>query len=99
MKENPSDLTAIGEVYIAAHSLKSQSQIMNFTEIANLCSQIESSFKQIKESKNPIKADIATIFDEVSALLDDEMSAIENGRPELSSAALCERFGSILKSL
>ncbi len=41
LSNNLSDKEAINQVHISSHSLKSQSQVMGFTDIANICLNIE----------------------------------------------------------
>lgn len=41
LADNPKDQDAINNLHIASHSLKSQSQVMGFTDIADACLSIE----------------------------------------------------------
>lgn len=41
LENNPKDKDAVNNLHIASHSLKSQSQVMGFTDIANISFSIE----------------------------------------------------------
>ena len=43
LTQNPQDKDAISAIHMSSHSLKSQSQVMGYNEIANICLSIEKS--------------------------------------------------------
>ena len=52
LTSNPLDKEAINSLHISSHSLKSQSQVMGYSDIANICLNIE------KISDNALKGNV-----------------------------------------
>jgi len=68
-----SNKDAINNLHIASHSLKSQSQVMGFSNIANICLDIEKisddAFKGEKPITNEIIANIKSSIEETKKIL------------------------------
>ena len=73
LENNALDKEALNNLHIASHSLKSQSQVMGFIHIANLCLSIEkTSNEALKGNSQLIRKDISDIkqaVDEISLKL------------------------------
>ena len=73
LSSNVLDKDALNNLHIASHSLKSQSQVMGFIHIANLCLSIEkTSNEALKGNSQLIHKDISDIkqaVDEISLKL------------------------------
>jgi chemotaxis protein histidine kinase CheA len=54
LSQNLQDVEAINSIYLSSHSLKSQSQVMGFTDIANLCTNIEKISSDIIKKISPV---------------------------------------------
>lgn len=73
LTDNPKDKDAINNLHIASHSLKSQSQVMGFTDIANICLNIEKmsddALESITQLNNQIVANIKKSVEELKGIL------------------------------
>lgn len=58
ISQNPLDKAALEDMYISAHSLKSQSQAMGYLEIAETSSMIEKTIKNILAKNTQISDDL-----------------------------------------
>jgi two-component system chemotaxis sensor kinase CheA len=71
LEKNPTDTTAIAEIFRSAHSLKGQSAAMGYEKTGYLCHAVEDVFFEIKEGRmktSPELADLLfTAFDGLSA--------------------------------
>ncbi len=83
LKSDKAKLEAINSMYISAHSLKSQSQIMTYATTGALCGTIEFLFRDIREGK--IKITDETVLHLTNALqkLSDSINTIETSNHEL----------------
>ena len=83
---NLQDNKAINTVHISSHSLKSQSQVMGFTDIANLCFEIEKISKDIlggiRKNDDAFMALLKRTVDELNL----GINSIQKGNAETSSA-------------
>jgi len=70
LSNNVLDKEALNNLHISSHSLKSQSQVMGFTNIANLCANIEK-----------VSSDI---LNKVSGIDDHFMSLLKNSVDEIN---------------
>ena len=73
LENNALDKEALNNLHIASHSLKSQSQVMGFIDIANICLDIEKrsddALKGNSRLNNEIIANINTLVEEVKEIL------------------------------
>lgn len=84
---DPQDKDAVNQIHIASHSLKSQSQVMEFMDIANLCVGIE-------KTSNDLISGIGKVDDAFIVLLKKTIDGlnskltllIKKGDAETSSA-------------
>lgn len=69
-----SNKEALNNLHIASHSLKSQSQVMGFTDIADLCLRIEKTSNDILNGigivDNTFKVLLKKSVDEIKEMLD-----------------------------
>lgn len=83
LSSDPSNKEIIGEVYISAHSLKSQSWAMGYTQTAALCSIIEMTLREIKEGKKIISKDLLTSLLTALEPLERSIDNIEHENTEI----------------
>ena len=73
LENNILDKEALNNLHIASHSLKSQSQVMGFTDIANICLGIEKRSDEVLKGNNQLIhkdiSDIKQSVDEISLKL------------------------------
>jgi chemotaxis protein histidine kinase CheA len=62
LTENIQDKDAVDMIHLAAHSLKGQSQVMNFESMANLCASVEKKSKDIVSNICPINGDFVNLL-------------------------------------
>ena len=84
LENNALDKKALNNLHIASHSLKSQSQVMGFMDIANVCLTIEKiSDDVLKENSkldNEIIANINTLVEEVKEILKPHFAEASRGK-------------------
>lgn len=59
---NALDKEAVSDIHIGSHSLKSQSQVMGFTSMANLCAIIEKIAGAILDHSCKVNADLTSLL-------------------------------------
>lgn len=70
LETDPTKPEAIETMYISGHSLKSQSQIMTYTNTSALSGTIETLFRAVREGKQTLTPEIlATLKDTLTKLL------------------------------
>lgn len=57
LSENVDHTAAIADMYISAHSLKSQSQMMNYQTVSQVAGALEDILREIKEGKRAVNSD------------------------------------------
>lgn len=95
LQQNDNDTAAIESIYIAAHSLKSQSTIMSYQETGELCSIIESVFRLYKNNPQQVNHDIIKYVSEAAELIARELDSIEKNNSEIPSKELYDKIASI----
>jgi len=86
LSKNSQDSEAINTIHISSHSLKSQSQVMGFTNITNLCADIEKVSSDILNKANSVDDAFMVLLKESIDKLKLEFNLIERGDAETSSA-------------
>jgi two-component system, chemotaxis family, sensor kinase CheA len=78
LKANPEYHEAQESLYISAHSLKGQSQVMNYPGISKLCHDLEVVFRDVKDGKRILSQEDFT-------LLTDAVEALKKSLAEISA--------------
>lgn len=86
LMQNPGSKQSVNGIYISAHSIKSQSIAMNYTQTANLALSIEKLFKEMKEEKRNVSKDLLNNITDAVIKLRESIGVIktENKEPDLS---------------
>lgn len=71
LTENPKDRDAVNNLHIASHSLKSQSQVMGFTDIANTSFSLE-------KTSNDVLSGLSIVDEKFLAFLKQAISEISS---------------------
>ncbi len=74
---------SIETMYISAHSLKSQSQIMTYTQTGALSGTIEALFRLVREGKQQLTDEIIKQLKETAAQISASVDSIERENKEL----------------
>ena len=82
LSNNLLDKKALESLHISSHSLKSQSQMMGLTNMANLCAIIEKISKAALEGRNKINNDLIAVLKESVEALGLCLSQIEKENKE-----------------
>lgn len=77
LSSNIQDKEAINTIHISSHSLKSQSQVMGFTNIVNLCLNIEKRSDEILKGITQIDNQFVSLLKKFIDKLNLEFSQIE----------------------
>lgn len=75
-----SDKIALKDLYISSHSLKSQSQIMKFTDISDLSLDIETASKDALESNAKLSSQAILDIKKSVEILKELIHDVESGR-------------------
>ena len=86
------DKDAINQIHISSHSLKSQSQVMGFVNVANLSAIIEKISNAILEGENQINSDLISVFKEAVDALNLSLSQIEKENTEKDLSAIVKKL-------
>lgn len=86
--EQPDNYDAINTIYIAAHSLGSQSTLVGYKNIESVCSIIERIFKKIKEGKAKVSEDLLTALKDSLPTLTNCIDSIEKNNRETDLSSL-----------
>src|SRR5436190_22354225 len=60
LRQEPSDKESMNDMYISAHSLKSQSLLMGYTSLADTALALEKTFRALKEGIEPASEEVLT---------------------------------------
>ena len=83
---------AIETIYIAAHSLKSQSTIMKYTEMAEVCSIIEKIFHDLKNTHGAPSLGLIAHLRVAAVSILECLRSIEHHNTEISMVELRKRI-------
>jgi chemotaxis protein histidine kinase CheA len=83
---NLQDNEAVGVAHISSHSLKSQSQVMGFTKIVDICFEVEKAAKNILDGVVKIDDKFVFILKNAVDIVSLELVSIEKGDAEINSA-------------
>ena len=82
LRENTHQKEAIVSAHISAHSLKSQSIVMNYEETAKLCHELEQLFSLLKDTEERLSSDDLVKLTGVVMSLKEAVSAISADHTE-----------------
>lgn len=95
LKLNPSDDSAITKIYISAHSLKSQSIMMGFTQIGQVCMLIEAKFKPLREQQSTVSPAIIAALNDTVTVATVTMDSIEKDNKEQDLSSIISTWGQL----
>ncbi len=84
LKISPENKELINQVYIGAHSLKSQSVVMGFAHTGFLCHTIEYIFHEVKEGKILISLPLLQLISSAVTKLENGITTIERDDREVN---------------
>lgn len=96
---NLQDEDAINALHISSHSLRSQSQVMGFVNMANLCDVIEKTAKAALERRNKINKNLIAVFKEAVDALNLCLSQIGKENKEKDLGSIIKKLGDSSRSL
>lgn len=79
LTQNPKDKNAINNLHIASHSLKSQSQVMGFTEVADASFSIEKTSNDILSGAGKLDEKTLAFLKQAIEEINLRLSQIEKG--------------------
>lgn len=79
LERNQNDHDALNQMFISSHSLKSQSQVMNYTKIVSLSESIESLTRNLLDKHIPLDTDSFSLLKNSIGEIDLEFGKIEKG--------------------
>lgn len=82
LEKNPFDKDALNQLHISSHSLRSQSQAMNYTSMSDITWTIEKIAKAALEGRNKINNDLTAVLKEAVVALSLCLSKIEKESKE-----------------
>lgn len=97
LSNDVSDKEALNNLHIASHSLRSQSQVMGFTNMANLSANIEKVSNAALGGGNKINNDLIFILKECVGALNLCLSQIEKENKEKDIGFVVKRLEEYVK--
>ena len=85
LADNLQDTDALKALHIASHSLRSQSQVMGYTDIASVSAMIEKNSKDILDGVSRINNGFVNFLKKSVTELNLELDKIAKGDPSLRS--------------
>jgi len=82
LKQNASDKEAVNEMYIASHSLKSQSLIMGYPSMGEAALTLEKTYKSLKDSTDPISVEVIEAIEVVVHAIKASLNQVIQGKGE-----------------
>jgi len=82
LRENPQNMDILSEVHRAAHSLKSQSLVMGYTQLGLAGRILEALFLNIKETKITLSDELMEIVEQSLTAMSASLTDIRQGHGE-----------------
>ena len=92
LRTDAANKNAMNEIYIAAHSLKSQSLMMGYLSLAQASLLIERFFHALREGAQPISTEGIDAVSELAQSVRSSLSEIVAGRHEHNLSDAISRF-------
>lgn len=92
LEKNPFDKDALNQLHIGSHSLRSQSQAMNYTSMSAITWTIEKIAKAALEGKNKINNDLTAVLKESVEALNLCLSQIEKENKEKNLTSFIKKL-------
>jgi len=86
---------AIEKIHIAAHSLKSQSEVMSYIQMGTACLKIEHIFQDIQEEKLPVTKNLLVLLKETIEKLEESLNEIKKNNTERDLTFLIKKLEEI----
>ena len=98
LEKNGSDAKQIQELFRAAHTLKGNSRMMGFSEVANVAHRLEDVFERMQQKKLVLKPAIAdVIFEAVDVMKKDVQNALNGKKDSTFSLAVLEKLAKAME--
>lgn len=81
---NPADAQALASLHRAAHSLTSQSNMMEYHQMGSVASVLEKLFKQTIDSKTSLSKEVVQSILHTVSLMEENTQTIEKDNQEVS---------------
>lgn len=93
LQSDPTQKEAIDSIHLSAHSLKSQSQVMGFTQTAEVCKRIEFIFKDIQNGTKIVSTDLLERLTKTVQALQQSLISIEQNNTETDLSQVLMEVG------
>lgn len=87
VQQNSADKNAISQMFIAIHSIKSQSLVMGYTEFGNFCKEVEAQLRPIKEGTVQLNPQVLNYLQAVGQKINTELRAVQTTGKDLGQTA------------
>lgn len=84
LKKNPQNTDTLSEIHRAAHSLKSQSLVMGYTQLGLAGRILEALFLNVKEAKITLTDELMEIVEQSMTAMSASLADIREGHGELN---------------
>lgn len=92
LQKNHNDKYAISDIYICAHSLKSQSTVMKYSQISIVSKHIERLFHSIKENTLSVNGSLLSVLDEAINDIEQDIQTIETNNSENDLTSVIQKL-------
>lgn len=84
LKNNPQEQSVLADIHRAAHSLKSQSLVMGYTQLGLAGRILEVLFMNVKEQKIVLNEELVRMIDDLLTAMGQSLQDIHDGHRELN---------------
>lgn len=96
LQKSSSDPEAIDDMYISAHSIKSQSTAMGYIQAESLGSALEFLFLETKEKRIVLTKSILTGVSKATSQLQNDLSAIQKNTAEIDLLPMVQELEHVI---
>ncbi|HUD44127.1 MAG TPA: response regulator [Patescibacteria group bacterium] len=75
--KNQTEASAFEQMFIAIHSIKSQSLVMGYTTLGNYCKEVEMKMREVKDGKTAISQEILNYLQQAQQKITTELQTIQ----------------------
>lgn len=93
--ENANDSSALGDMYISSHSLRTQSEVMGYTKIATITGMLEKIIKKHLDGNGQISSKLLEVINDASKDLQVSLQYIEKEDKEKDLTTVFKKLESL----
>ncbi|HLD26353.1 MAG TPA: Hpt domain-containing protein [Patescibacteria group bacterium] len=97
--KNTHDPSIIENMHRAIHNLKTENALMKYTQLAELCAELENVFLRIKAHQLTLSETFFTLIRDASSHIEKSISHIKSGNKEINLSECINHIKKYLKNI